>query len=62
MEKAKKTWKIFVGLGATEDNSFRGIKYSHEGLIIYDDKNYTTPYKNAHPLMEGIVYWDKFMK
>mmetsp|Transcript_36377 Transcript_36377/g.32648 ORF Transcript_36377/g.32648 Transcript_36377/m.32648 type:complete len:246 (+) Transcript_36377:385-1122(+) len=62
MWDAMKTWKIYVGLGATSDNVFRGIEYGHDGLIIFDDKNFTTPNATVHPKMDGVVYWDKHDK
>lgn len=40
MANAERTCSIFVGVGDTKMNQFRGIEYSHEYLNIYDDWNF----------------------
>ena len=58
LEQTKRTAKIHVGVTSKKDNSFRGIHYSKNYLINYDDKNYTH-YGPEHPQLDGIMYWDK---
>jgi len=62
LKESHRTWQIFVGLGSREDNQLRGIEYSAKVLNVYDDKNYTTPYPNAHPQMDGVVFFDKHVQ
>jgi hypothetical protein len=59
---AHKTWKIYVGVGATEQNELRGIEYAAKSFVVYDDLNFTTPYPEAHPTLEGIFYIDKHVQ
>lgn len=48
MTHAKRTMKIHLGIGSGEENDFRGVLYSADGLVNFNDKNYTH-YDDAHP-------------
>jgi hypothetical protein len=58
VSEAKRTCRIHVGIGAHKDNSFEGLQISYNELYIFNDKNYTN-YTDAHPQMDGVMYWDK---
>jgi len=58
VSEAKRTCRIHVGIGARKDNSFEGLEISYNELNIFNDKNYTN-YTDAHPQMDGVMYWDK---
>lgn len=57
---AKRTQRIHIGLGSLANNSFVGIEYSEKIVNIYNDKNYT--YTEAHPQMDGVMFWDKHVQ
>ena len=50
--------KIHIGLGSANDQAFRGILYSKNTMINYNDQNYTY-YSPAHPQLDGVFFWDK---
>ena len=56
---------VHFGIGDGNNPFFNGIESSENTLNIYDDQNYTcydlpyTCYTDAHPQMNGIMYWDK---
>eukprot|EP00698_Gefionella_okellyi_P020891 TRINITY_DN6653_c0_g1_i1.p1 TRINITY_DN6653_c0_g1~~TRINITY_DN6653_c0_g1_i1.p1 ORF type:complete len:440 (+),score=86.37 TRINITY_DN6653_c0_g1_i1:53-1321(+) len=60
MASTRRTCSIFVGLGDTHMNQFRGIEYSHETVNVFDDINY--PILPNHPRFDGVMYWDKHMQ
>jgi len=62
LESADRTWQMFLGVGSVEDNKLLGFEYAAKELIVYDDQNYTTPYPEAHPQLDGIVYWDRYVQ
>lgn len=55
---ANRTQRIHLGIGSLEDNSFLGFEYSEKFVYVFNDKNYTA-YSEAHPQMDGIMFWDK---
>lgn len=57
---AKRTQKIFIGIGSLEDNSFLAVQYSEKIVNVINDKNYTS-YSAAHPQIDGVVYFDKYV-
>jgi len=42
LKETHRTVKIHIGIGTEKDNAFRGIEYSENKLLIFDDKNYTS--------------------
>lgn len=56
--KTPRTCTIHVGVGSKKDNSFYGLEIAWNALHIYNDKNYTN-YTEAHPQMDGVMFWDK---
>ena len=56
-----RTCAIHLGLGSTDDHSFRMFEYSENILNNYDDSNYTH-YTKQHPKMKGIAYFDKHVQ
>jgi len=56
--EAKRTCRIHVGIGSKADNSFEGLQVSYNEFYVFNDKNYTN-YTDAHPQMDGVMYWDK---
>ena len=66
LQSSERTCAIFVGVGgqqvdATLTNQFRGIEYSHDFLRVFDDTNYTLN-SDAHPHLDGVMYWDKHVQ
>jgi len=51
---AHRTCSIWVGLGASMENTFRAIAYSHTEDIVYNDKNY--PFTPMHPEIKDVVF------
>lgn len=51
---------MFWSVGSLDDNKMLGVKYAATVFEVYDDKNFSTPYPDAHPLMDGILFWDKW--
>jgi len=58
IQDTRRTCRIHVGVGSQKDKRMNGIMMSFNELSIFDDKNYTY-YSDAHPQMDGIMYWDK---
>mmetsp|Transcript_41630 Transcript_41630/g.37016 ORF Transcript_41630/g.37016 Transcript_41630/m.37016 type:complete len:276 (-) Transcript_41630:400-1227(-) len=58
--EAHRTWKLFLGIGSKDDNEMAGIAYAADEFEVYNDQNFSTPYPEEHPIMDGIVYWDKW--
>ena len=56
-----RTCTIHLGLGSSEDHSFRMLEYSEKTVTNYDDKNYTH-YTKTHPQKTGIAFFDKFVQ
>ena len=50
--------KIHLGIGSSEDHSFRGVDYAANFMTFFDDKNFTR-YSPAHPQLDGVFYYDK---
>ena len=53
---------IHNGWGSVPDNSFRGVDYAHNYIKFYDDHEWTIDFNEAHPQMDGVFYWDKFVQ
>ena len=53
-----RTCRVHIGIGSRADNCFEGIQMSFNEFNIFDDKNYTH-YSEAHPQMDGVMFWDQ---
>ena len=56
IQRANKTCAIHVGVGDSTTNTFRGVTMAKDAFTVYNDTsiNYT-----QHPILKGIVYWDR---
>ncbi|TNV78538.1 hypothetical protein FGO68_gene6550 [Halteria grandinella] len=57
-----RTAMIHLGVGSSVDNTFRGVDYSSNDLIFYDDTNYTHYSTDYHPQYDGIFYYDRHVQ
>jgi len=46
-----------LGIGDDESMEFEIVEYSHDPLVIYNDKNFTN--YTQHPLYDGALFIDK---
>lgn len=60
LTNAHRTCAIHLGVGSTDDHSFRMFEYSYKILNNYDDTNYT--FTANHPKAEGVAYFDKHVQ
>ncbi|EDQ90047.1 uncharacterized protein MONBRDRAFT_36634 [Monosiga brevicollis MX1] len=58
---SKRTCSVHLGVGSSLDKQFRAVEYSHEEVLVYDDKNYPS-YLPAHPLFDGLVFINKHVQ
>lgn len=56
IKNANKTCAIHAGVGDSTSNSFRGVQMAKHWFKVYNDTTHNYP---QHPLLPGIVYWDK---
>lgn len=56
-----RTMRIHIGMSSLPDNSFRGLDYSKNVVLNFNDKNYTD-YSANHPQIDGVFYFDKFVQ
>ena len=53
----RRTNSIFFGVGDMHSMAFNEMKYAHNELIIYNDKNFTA--WNTHPAIDGVLFVTK---
>ena len=53
---------IHTGWGSLPDNSFRGADIAANFVKFYDDQHWIAPFTDAHPQMNGVFYYDKFLQ
>jgi len=57
LRNANRTYQIYLGVGAKEDNEMVIFDYDYGHLIYYTDKNFTImPFPSWHQQRDGIVY------
>lgn len=61
LQTTNRTMQIHLGYGSLPDKLFRGVDYASNFVTFYDDKNYTH-YSQAHPQLDGIFYYNKFVQ
>lgn len=62
LNSANRTMMIHNGWGSLPDNSFRGADYSRDWVKFYDDTTWIADFTDAHPQMDGIFFYDKFVQ
>ncbi|KRX04245.1 hypothetical protein PPERSA_11369 [Pseudocohnilembus persalinus] len=55
-----RTCRIHVGIASAESQTFQGVNYSWKVIEFFNDQNYT--YTEAHPQLDGIMYFDKHVQ
>lgn len=56
IQNANRTCAIHVGIGDSTTNKFRGVKMSKDDFLVYNWSSIDYP---QHPILPGIMYWDK---
>lgn len=59
MQITNRTVRNLIGIGTRSQNKFVGVQYSWNTLNVFDDKNYTNYFPQAHPQMDGVMFWDE---
>jgi hypothetical protein len=52
---------IHLGFGSLPDKLFRGVDFASNFVTFYNDQNYTH-YSDAHPQLNGVFYYDKYIQ
>lgn len=52
----KRTCAIHAGIGDSTTNTFRGVEMAANAFEVFNDTSINYP---QHPILPGIVYWDK---
>jgi len=61
LAQTKRTMRIHIGLSSLASNEYRGLDYSSNILLNFNDKNETV-YGPQHPQMDGVQYFDKHVQ
>ncbi|KAM9961271.1 hypothetical protein ACTFIR_004109 [Dictyostelium discoideum] len=62
---ADRTCSVFMGLGSNQTNTFKAVEYSYEYVRVFDDQTpfpSYVPTPSAHPVIQDVVYIDKFVQ
>lgn len=56
LRNANRTCAIHVGIGDASTNTFRGVQMAKKIFEVFNDTSISYP---EHPVLKGIVYWDR---
>lgn len=59
IQNANRTCAIHVGVGDSTTNTFRGLTIAKDSYTVYNDTSLNYP---EHPILPGIMYWDKHVQ